>query len=241
MIVRRLACLFVCCGSLGTAVAREWESADGRKLEADYVSSDESQVTLKRANGTTFTVALDRLSVLDQSWVKLQSSSKPPAPASPEEAAVKPIEGPFGKLLTGSWAVDEKDGLKFALYGAKNLDAGKSYPLVLALHGKSKNEENGKQVAGWMNSFTKPANQAANPCILVAPMSAQPESGEGMGWNGRQVEQVVKLVKALVKDLPIDPKRIYIVGDGRLRHLPHHGQRAASFRRRHPGGRGFLR
>lgn len=209
MILNRLfgVCLFF--GILGVVSAREWESNDGKKLEAEFISSDGSQVTLRRVNSTTFTVALDRLSALDQSWVKLQSSAKPLTPAT---AVVKPIEGPFGKLLTGSWALDEKDGLKFALYGGKNLDASKKYPLVLALHGKSKNEENGKQVAGWMNAFTKPGNYLSNPCILLTPMSAQPESGEGTGWRDGQVELVVKLVKAMVKDLPIDPKRIYIVG-----------------------------
>jgi predicted esterase len=208
MQARHLVPLLLFCGISGMASAREWISNDGKKLEADFVSTDGTQVTLKRPTGHTFTIPLDRLSEADQTWTRFQAGAAKVAPA----AATKPVEGPFGKLITGSWALDEKDNLKFALYGGKDLDPAKKYPLILALHGKSKNEENGKQVAGWMNSFTKAENYAQHPCFIVAPMSAQPESGEGMGWNGKQVDQVVKLVKALVKDLPVDPKRIYIVG-----------------------------
>ncbi len=191
------------------APAREWLSSDGKKLEADFVSLAGDQVTLKRKTGPAFTLPLSRLSEADQSWAKLQTSSAPPvAPA----AAVKTIEGPFAKLITGDWALSENDGLKFAFYGGKNLSAETKYPLVLALHGKSPNTENGRQVAGWMKSFTKSENYAARPCFIVAPMSAQPEAGQGMGWNGKELEQVIKLVKALTKDLPVDPKRVYIVG-----------------------------
>jgi predicted esterase len=208
MKVRHLVPLLLFSGMLGTAFAREWVSNDGKKLEADFVSTDGTQVTLRRPGGKTFTMPLDRLSDTDQTWARFQAGAVKAVPA----ATVKPIEGPFGKLITGSWALDEKDNLKFAFYGGKSLDPAQKYPLVLALHGKSKNEENGKQVAGWMNSFTKTENYAQHPCFIVAPMSAQPESGEGMGWNGKQVDQVIKLVKALVKDLPVDPKRVYIVG-----------------------------
>jgi len=186
--------------------ARLWTSNDGKTLEAEWVSAAQDQVTLRRPDGQVFTLPLSRLSAADQAWVKQQAA----APAA--VAAVKPIEGPFGKLITGSWALSEHDGLKFALYGGKSLSAENQYPLVLALHGKSPNTENGKQVAGWMNSFTKKDNESARPCFVVAPLSAQPAAGQGTGWNGAEVEQVVKLVKALVKNLPVDPKRVYIVG-----------------------------
>ena len=206
MKIPRLVSLVVIVGMAGLATAREWVSSDGKKLEADFVSSENGQLKLKRANGQNFTVPLDRLSEADQGWVRLQT------PAAPTAAAVKPIEGPFAKLVTGGWELSESDGLKFAFHGGKNLDAAMKYPLVLALHGKSANAENGKQVGGWMKSFTNPENYSARPCFIVAPMSAQPQSGEGMGWNGKELDQVIKLVKTLTKDLPVDPKRVYIVG-----------------------------
>jgi predicted peptidase len=192
-------------GLTGVTHARLWTSNDGKTLEAEWVSTAQDQVTLRRPDGQVFTLPLNRLSAADQSWVKQQA-------AAPAVAEVKPIGRPFGNLITGSWALSEHDGLKFAVYGGKSFSAENKYPLVLALHGKSPNTENGKQVAGWMNSFSKKENEAARPCFVVAPLSAQPAAGEGRGWNGDEVEQVIKLVKALVKNLPVDPKRVYIVG-----------------------------
>ena len=191
--------------SITLASAREWTSTEGSKLQADFVSTKGDIVTLKRPNnGPIFTLQLNRLSIEDQAWIKEQPAAKP--------ANFKPIEGPFASLVTGEWALSEHDGLKFAMFGGKELNAAEKIPLVLTLHGRSKNDENGKQVGGWMKSFAKPENYASRPCFIVAPLSAQPASSEGYGWNGKEVDQVLKLVKALVKSLPIDPKRIYIAG-----------------------------
>jgi predicted peptidase len=193
-------------GMAGVGSAREWLSLEGKKLEADFISAQGDQVTLKRSNdGQTFSIPLARLSEADRNWVKQQKPAKP-------AAAAKPIEGPFAKLITGAWELSEFEGMKFAFYGGKDLTAAEKIPLVLTLHGKSKNEENGKQVGGWMKSFAKPENYAERPCFIVAPMSAQPESGEGMGWTGKQLDQLLKLMKALVKGLPVDPKRVYTAG-----------------------------
>ena len=205
-----IPCLLLSCCLTAITSAREWTSADGRKLNADFVSSTGDAATLRRpGDSQTFVVPFNRLSEDDQAWIKQQ----PQAPGKPSAGGMaKPIEGPFASLITGDWALSEHDGLKFALYGGKDLTAAEKIPLILTLHGRSKNEENGKQVGGWMKSFVKPANYAAHPCFVVAPLSAQPESGEGYGWNGKEVDQVLKLVKAMVKSLPVDPKRIYIAG-----------------------------
>src|SRR5262249_22662985 len=127
-------------------------------------------------------------------------------------ASFKPITGPFASLVKGDWALSEFEGLSFAFYGGKELSAAEKYPLVLTLHGKSKNEENGKQGGGWMKSFAKPENYGARPCFIVAPLGGQPFAGEGTAWSSKPGEQTIKLVKALMKSLPVDPKRVYIAG-----------------------------
>jgi predicted peptidase len=134
-----------------------------------------------------------------------EQADKPTGPA-------KAIGGPFASLITGDWALSEHGGLPFAIYGAKELDAGKTYPLILALHGKSPNNENGKQVGGWMKSFAKEDRYASNPCIVVAPLCYQPFGATGGGWRDKPGEQAIALVKELVKSLPVDKKRVYCVG-----------------------------
>lgn len=186
------------------ASAREWTSSDGRKLQADFVSVAGADVVVKRADGQTMKIPLTRLSPADQAWVKDQAG-KPAAPG-------KKIEGPFAPLITGDWALSKHKNLPFAIYGAADLDAGKTYPLVLALHGKSQNDENGKQVGGWMKGFTKEERYKKNPCIIVAPLGYQPFGGTGSAWNSEPGTETIDLVKELIKSLPIDKGRVYCVG-----------------------------
>ncbi|MES2658694.1 MAG: prolyl oligopeptidase family serine peptidase [Verrucomicrobiota bacterium] len=201
--------LAICIGlmsfTLPVAGAREWVSTDGKKLDAELVSSEGGQVKLKRAaDGQVFTLPLARLSPADQAWLKEQ-------PAKPV-AAPKAIEGPFAKLITGDLVLSESDGLPFAFYASKDLSAEKTYPLILALHGKSTNNENGKQVAGWMKTFTTSTRYSKNPCFIVAPLAYQPFGGSGAGWYEKPGAQAVDLVKELIKTLPIDKNRVYIIG-----------------------------
>ncbi len=187
------------------ASAREWTSSDGRKLEADLVSAANGQVTLKRAaDGRVFTLALDQLSAEDQAFIQ----SSPATPAVP----AKPIEGPLASLITGDWALADFEGLPYALYASKDLSAAASHPLVIALHGRSQNNENGKQIGGWMRSFTQPERYAKNPCIIVAPLGYQPYGGTGSAWNDKPGAQALKLITHLLKNLPIDKNRVYCAG-----------------------------
>jgi dienelactone hydrolase len=194
--------------SLSAAVtAREWLSLNGRKLEADFIATDGTNVTLKRSSdGQSFTLPLAGISENDRNWVKQQAAGKPSA------GPAKPLEGPFARLVTGEWELSEHGGMEFALYGGKDLNTSEKIPLVLSLHGKTSNNENGKQVSGWMKTFAKPENYTERPCFILAPMSTQPAAGDGVGWRNEQVVQVLKIVKALIKTLPVDPKRIYITG-----------------------------
>lgn len=182
--------------------AREWTSADGRKLQAEFVSADATQVMLS-IGGKVTPVPLSRLSEADQAYVREQSA---------KGAVARKIEGPFAELVTGDWALSKHEGLPYALYAPKDLEAGRSYPLILALHGKSQNDENGKQVGGWMKSFLKEERFAKNPCIIIAPLCYQPYGGTGGGWSDKPGVEAISLVKEALKSLPIDKKRVYCAG-----------------------------
>jgi hypothetical protein len=56
-----------------SAAGRTWTDTQGRTLEADYVSSTSTAVTLRRDDGRTFTLDLSRLSDADRSFVTSQS------------------------------------------------------------------------------------------------------------------------------------------------------------------------
>lgn len=73
-----------------TLTAREWTSAEGRKINADFVSATATTVTLKLPNGQLSTLLLTRLSGADNAWIAEQAD-KPAAPSTP----AKPIEGEF--------------------------------------------------------------------------------------------------------------------------------------------------
>jgi dipeptidyl aminopeptidase/acylaminoacyl peptidase len=219
--MKRLFALLAFAFLSSSVSARTWTSLDGRKLEADMVSATDTSVTIVTAAGKTFTIPLDKLSDADRAYAKSAApppaGAKPTTPATPTPAAAatgphKPIEGPYAALITGDWALSKHDDLPFALYASKELSAAQKYPLVLALHGKSQNDENGKQVGGWMKTFTKTENYAANPCIIVAPLCYQPFGGTGSGWYDKPGTEAVDLVKKLMKSLPIDEKRVYIIG-----------------------------
>jgi len=192
----------LCFASILSTHAREWTSSDGRKLQADFVSATATHVTLKIAGKDT-PLPLSRLSAADQAFVKEQAT-KP--------VAAKKVEGPFAPLIKGDWALSQHKDLPFALYAAADLDASKTYPLILALHGKSQNNENGLQVGGWMKSFVKEERYNKNPCIIAAPLCYQPYGGTGGGWSDKPGTEAVSLVKELLKSLPIDKSRVYCVG-----------------------------
>ena len=54
------------------ALAREWTNTAGKTIEAELVSSDATSVRLKRTNGQTVKIPLDKLSRQDRDWLDQQ-------------------------------------------------------------------------------------------------------------------------------------------------------------------------
>ena len=195
-------CLFL--GLVLPADSRTWTSADGRTLEAEFISSADGKITVRRnSDGRTLTLSLEQISPDDRTWLeeRMAELNKP-----------KPIEGPYADKITGDWARGEHDELPYCLYGSKDLNGAEKYPLLVVLHGKSQNNENGKQT-GMCRVFTTSENYAKNPCIILSPLCYQPYGGTGGGWNDKPGELVLELIEDLVKNCAsIDPDRIYLVG-----------------------------
>jgi predicted esterase len=190
-------------GHAGTAVARTWVSADGRHLEAEFVRATATEVTLLRAaDRREFTVALDSLSEGDRQWVrdKVTELEKPEPVAG---------QGVFAGKVTGEWEKMEFGSLKFRFFGGKSLDARKSYPLVVFLHGRgSGGDDNERQLGGQARKFASDEIYKTNPSFVVVPQCPD----DNRGWNGEFLDDVIGLVETAVKSLPVDEDRLYITG-----------------------------
>ena len=64
-------CLVATCN----AELRTWTAVNGKEVEAEFVSNSDGQVTLKLKSGKVFEVPLDKLSELDQKFLKAKSYS----------------------------------------------------------------------------------------------------------------------------------------------------------------------
>lgn len=91
-----LALLF----TIGALHARTWTSAEGKSLEAEFVSATDSHVTIQRvADGRSFTLALDQLSKSDCEWVAAEIARRKAAAKHPLPEAVAKLVDSRGSVL----------------------------------------------------------------------------------------------------------------------------------------------
>ena len=88
----RILILFIVLGSVCHAELRTWTAVNGKKVEAEFVSNSDGQVSLKMKSGKVFKVPLNKLSKADQDFLKAKSSPAKPVPAEPPSE--KPSDTP---------------------------------------------------------------------------------------------------------------------------------------------------
>lgn len=194
-------------GTLLSAEAQEvrtWTTADGgRTIEAEFVSSSEGKVKIRRkADRKVFELSLDAVSEADRDWVAAQEK------AAEEAAAKEDDDNPFSKMLTGEWERGEGHGLSFRLYGERKLKklTDEGYPLVVYLHGRGGDVMTPEQ-PGDARAFSTEESYRKRPCFILATQCPEDES-----WDGDNAEGVVEIIKDLVKNLGVDQNRIYLTG-----------------------------
>ncbi|MBK1831910.1 dienelactone hydrolase family protein [Verrucomicrobiaceae bacterium R5-34] len=137
-------------------------------------------------------------------------TSAKPLPESPDKA-----EKPYTNLIKGKWVHQEEsvieDGLPFWFYADRKLKSargGKKHPLVIVLHGRRNKAKPGDKfkVQSIATIWTKEKIYKEHPCFVVQPY--YPPKG---GWE-KIPEKIDELVKHLTSHLPVDMKRIYLVG-----------------------------
>ncbi len=117
--------------------------------------------------------------------------------------------------------------LPYRLFAPRHEGSTQKYPLVIFLHGASSSgTDNHRQLTGsgfWGTSlWLSEEVQREHPSFVLAPQ-ANPPRGEAWvrRWRGPEatpaterepLELVMELVDRLVKELPIDPARLYVTG-----------------------------
>lgn len=111
--------------------------------------------------------------------------------------------------------------LPYRLFKPKGADGTSKLPLVLFLHGAGeRGEDNQAQLKHAVKYFV--ANQAQHPCFIAAPQCPAKLQWVDTPWGNPKhampaqptdpMRLALEMVTLLEKELPIDPRRIYVTG-----------------------------
>lgn len=117
----------------------------------------------------------------------------------------------------------EGSALPCRLLKPEETEPGKTYPLVLFLHGAGeRGTDNVKQLLHSASEFTKPENRRKYPCFVLAPQCPPKKRWVEVDWKlpshtmpekpSVPLSLALELLDKLVAELPVDTSRIYITG-----------------------------
>ncbi len=187
----------------GAGEVRTWTANDGRTLEAEFITANERNVTLRRkSDRKRFTLSLDKISESDRKWVA-ETLEDLDGPGEKEPSGI------FEGRLTEEWEKMDYESLKFRFYSEKRMSPKKRHPLLIFLHGKgSGGSDNEKQLNGIVRDLAQGRFHEKNPSFIFAPQCPD----DSKGWRGEYLDDVIGLLKTAIKNLPVDEDRIYITG-----------------------------
>jgi predicted peptidase len=100
---------------------------------------------------------------------------------------------------------------------------GKKYPLVIFLHGAGeRGSDNEKQLIHGVPQFATKEAREKYPCFLIAPQCPAGQRWVEVDWSadshtqpkepGEAGRLTLELIDHAMKEMPIDPKRVYLTG-----------------------------
>lgn len=124
---------------------------------------------------------------------------------------------------TGKYEDAGGQSLPYRLLKPEVIEPGKSYPLVLFLHGVGgRGDNNTQQLANGVGEFVKPENRQKYPCFVVAPQCPPDDKWANIDWilkSHTMAEKMTEplrlaldLFEKLAAELPVDKGRLYITG-----------------------------
>lgn len=113
--------------------------------------------------------------------------------------------------------------LRYRLLRPATLAAGERYPLVIFLHGAGeRGEDNRAQLVHGMREFARPDRREKYPAFVLAPQCPSDQKWVEVAWDAPRHERPElpapslrlcrELMDSMLKELPIDPDRIYLTG-----------------------------
>ena len=183
---------------------RTWTATDGRTLEARYIKSTETTVTVRTKEGRQLELPIAKLAPPDIAAVRTTAQNQ----IIETQRLTGLKTGPYAASLTGTWQkMKSASGLDYHLYAAKRLKPGPLYPLCIYLHGSSNIGSKLTKREPGADAFANEAFYTARPCLIIAP-----EAPAGTTSFKDIIPQMTALVKDLVDHLPIDSARLYLTG-----------------------------
>lgn len=198
-----IAAILATCLPNSGAAPRMWTSTAGQSFEGEMQSATESTVKVRRSDGRTFDIPLEKLSDGDRAFVKQALTD--------QQRSKGLTEGPFADKITGEWVKvpKEEHGVLFQIYGTSKLKRLKEpFPLFVHLHGaasRANDVEVGKvEIAAQRLASDEFYDEF--PCLLVVP-TCPPDT-----FWGDHTAALESLIDELSNTLPIDRNRIYLSG-----------------------------
>lgn len=121
------------------------------------------------------------------------------------------------------FATNKGQSLNYRIHIPENPDPNKKYPLILFLHGAGeRGNDNTKQLKHGAKQLLDYSIKSNNPAIIIAPQCPKNQQWVNTPWSAPShtmpaqpstpMQLTIQLLQDQIKNLPVDPQRIYITG-----------------------------
>ena len=130
---------------------------------------------------------------------------------------------PVAVTEAGVYRTPSGESLNYRLYKPPQMKKGRRYPLILFLHGAGeRGNNNTSQLVHGIRSIIAASQDQNQPCFIVAPQCPAQMQWVNTPWSDPSHTMLaspsvpmtlsLELLKRQMKELPVDPKRVYVTG-----------------------------
>jgi predicted peptidase len=121
------------------------------------------------------------------------------------------------------WQAPNGTLVKYRWHAPEPVEPGKTYPLILFLHGAGeRGSDNAAQLKHGVSPILEGARKLGEPCFLIAPQCPKDQwwgplklsnkPSDATAKPASLLDAVLALAESMTKTHPIDPKRFYVTG-----------------------------